>query len=430
MNRRQFFRTSATPLLAPLVAPKLASVFEPLRLYAQESSKADSLIITKVEPYVMRVQPPPAGRGRGAAGGAEGGGGRGYPCVRIETAEGIHGWGEGTTPPTNPAVMTQIRESGKLLMGKSAWDVEGHWQQIYTTEFNTLGGTLYAAMSAIDIALWDIVGKKLGVPVYKLLGGRAIPSRKSLRIYASAPWPNAERTRASYREKTKEIMAKGATAGKTDFFGNNTPIDRELPTKTINEAREMIAGVREASPDFDICVEMHAKFNTHTAARIMKMCEPFDVFWCEEPVPPEDVDAMAQLQHSINVPIATGESLQSHYNFREVLEKGACRVLQPDLARVGGITAAKKIAGMAEAYYVNIAPHNPNGPICTAASLHLVTSIANFLILEQGASNTAAYTEIFPGGWKESLSEMWVPEVPGIGVDFSPAYVKEHALTS
>jgi galactonate dehydratase len=324
--------------------------------------------------------------------------------------------------------MTQIRESGKLLMGKSAWDIEGHWTQMYTTEFNTLGGTLYAAMSAIDIALWDIVGKKLGVPVYKLLGGRAIPAKKSLRIYASQPWPGAERTRASYREKTKEIMAKGATAGKTDFFGG-TPLDRELPTKTLNEAREMIAGVREASPDFDILVEAHAKFNTHSAARILKMCEPFDVFWVEEPVPPEDVNAMAQLQHSINVPIATGESLQSHYNFREVLEKGACRVLQPDLARVGGITAAKKIAGMAEAYYVNIAPHNPNGPICTAASLHLVTSIANFLILEQGASNTAAYRDIFPGGWKESLAEMWVPEVPGVGVDFSPAYVKEHAMT-
>ena len=428
MNRRDFFRAATTPLLGPLVAPRLASVFEPLRVYAQESSKADSLVITKIEPYVVRVQPPPAARGRGGAGGGEGGGGRGYPCVRIETAEGIHGWGEGTTPPTNPAVITQIRESGKLLMGKSAWDIEGHWQQMYTTEFNTLGGTLFAAMSAIDIALWDIVGKKLNVPVYKLLGGRAIPARKSLRIYASAPWPNAERTRASYREKTKEIMAKGATAGKTDFFGNFTPIDRELPTKVFNEAREMIAGVREASADFDICVEMHAKFNTHTAARIMKMCEPFDVFWCEEPVPPEDVDAMAQLQHSINVPIATGESLQSHYNFREVLEKGACRVLQPDVARVGGITAAKKIAGMAEVHYVNIAPHNPNGPICTAASLHLVTSIANFLILEQGASNTAAYSEIFPGGWKESLSEMWVPEVPGIGVDFSPAYLREHAL--
>jgi galactonate dehydratase len=439
MNRRNFLRASASPLLAPLVAPQLASVFNPLRLYAQDASKSDALTITKIEPYIMRIAPaapargggpPAAGRGAGAAPagrGAGGGGGAAYPCVRIETAEGIHGWGEGTTPPTNAAVMTQIRESGKLLMGKSAWDIEGHWTQMYTTEFNTLGGTLFAAMSAIDIALWDIVGKKLGVPVYKLLGGRAIPNRKSLRIYASEPWRGIPPTREAYTARTKEIMAKGATAGKTDFFGG-TPLDRELPTQNLNEARDMIAGVRDASPVFDICVEAHAKFNTHSAARILKMCEPFDVFWVEEPVPPEDVDAMAQLQHSINVPIALGESLQSHYNFREVLEKGACRVLQPDLARVGGITAAKKVAGMAEAYYVNIAPHNPNGPICTAAALHLSTSIANFLILEQGASNTAAYQEIFPGGWKESLAEMWVPEVPGIGVDFSPAYVKDHAI--
>ncbi len=433
MNRRNFLRASSSPLWASAFAP----IFAPLRARAQEAPKGDQLTITKIEPYVIRV-PGPAAAGRGGAGpagragggggrGGSEGGGRAYPCVRIETAEGIHGWGEGTTPPTTPAVITQIRESGKLLMGKSAWDIEGHWTQMYTTEFNTLGGTLFAAMSAIDIALWDIVGKKLGVPVYKLLGGRAIPARKSLRIYASAPWPGAERTRASYREKTKEIMAKGATAGKTDFFGG-TPLDRELPTKTLNEAREMIAGVREASADFDILVEAHAKFNMHSAARIMKMCEPFDVFWVEEPVPPEDVDAMAQLQHSINVPIALGESLQSHYNVREVLEKGACRVLQPDLARVGGISPAKKIAGMAEAHYVNIAPHNPNGPICTAASLQLCTSIANFLILEQGASNTAAYKDIFPGGWQESLSEMWVPEVPGVGVDFTPEYVKEHAV--
>jgi galactonate dehydratase len=427
MDRRSFLHASSSPLAASMAASKLAAVFDPLRLHAQESSKSDSLIITKVEPYVIRVGPPAAAEGRGGGAGGEGGG-RTYPCVRIETAEGIHGWGEGTTPPTTPAVITQIRESAKLLIGKSAWNIEGNWTQIYTTEFNTLGGTLFAAMSAIDIALWDIVGKKLGVPVYKLLGGRAIPEKKSLRIYASEPWRGAARTRAAYRERTREVMAKGATAGKTDFFGG-TPLDRELTTPLINEAREMIAGVREASPDFDICVEMHAKFNTHSAGRIMKMCEPFDVFWVEEPVPPEDVDAMAQLQHSINIPIALGESLQSHYNFREVLEKGACRVLQPDVARVGGLTAAKKVAGMAEAYYVNIAPHNPNGPICTAASLHLATSIANFLILEQGATNTSAYGDIFPGGWQESLAEMWVPEGPGIGVDFSPAYVKEHAVT-
>jgi galactonate dehydratase len=430
MNRRSFFRTSASPLLAPLLAP----VFEPLRLYAQESKKSDSLIITKVEPYVIRVgnrgaNRPGAAAGRpgaGASAGGEGGGG-GYPCVRIETAEGIYGWGEGTSPPTTPAIITQITEIGKRLVGKSAWDIEGHWQQTYTTEFNTLGGTLFTAMSAIDIALWDIVGKKLNVPVYKLLGGRAIPANKSLRIYASAPWAGAERTRKGYFEKTKEAIANGATAGKTDFFGG-TPLNRQLPTENINLAREMIAGIREASPTFDICVEAHAKFNMHSAGRIIKMLEPFDVFFLEEPVPPEDVDAMALLQASTNTPIATGESIQSAYPFREVLMKQAARILQPDLARVGGITAGKKIAAMAETHYVNIAPHNPNGPVCTAASLHLVTSIANFVILEQGASNTAAYKDIFPGGWKESLSEMWVPEVPGIGVDFSPAYLKEHSV--
>jgi hypothetical protein len=158
MNRRSFFRTSASPLLAPLLAP----VFAPLRLYAQESKKSDSLIITKVEPYVIRVgnrgggaNRPSGAAGRpggGAGAGGEGGGG-GYPCVRIETAEGIYGWGEGTSPPTTPAVITQITEIGKRLVGKSAWDIEGHWQQTYTTEFNTLGGTLFTAMSAIDIAL-------------------------------------------------------------------------------------------------------------------------------------------------------------------------------------------------------------------------------------------------------------------------------------
>ena len=211
MNRRNFLRASASPVLAPLVAPKLASVFEPLRVYAQETAKSDQLIITKIEPYVIRVQPVGGGgRGGGAVRrrrtGGEGGG-RGYPCVRIETAEGIHGWGEGTTPPTNPAVMTQIRESGKLLMGKSAWDIEGHWTQMYTTEFNTLGGTLFAAMSAIDIALWDIVGKKLGFPSTSF-SAEEQSRRKSLRIYASAAVatpngrepPTARRPRKSWRK--------------------------------------------------------------------------------------------------------------------------------------------------------------------------------------------------------------------------------------
>src|SRR5206468_313394 len=163
----------------------------------------------------------------------------------------------------------------KLIAGESAWNIEKLWRRMYITEENTLGGTLYAAISAIDIALWDIVGKSLGAPVYKMIGGKIHPT---IRVYASYRWGDIPRT-----------------------------------------------------------------------------AEAFDPFFLEEPVPPENVDAMAALQRSTNIPIATGEGLQSHFNFHEVLTKQAARILQPDVARTGGITAMKKIAAMADAHYVTFA---------------------------------------------------------------------------
>ncbi len=403
MNRRSFFRLSTVPALA--------SVFAPLKAQAQEVKPSEALRITRVDTHNLRV-------GRRAA----------VPCCRIETAEGIHGWGEATSPPTTPAILTQIRESGKLLINKSAFDIEGHWTQMYTTEFNTLGGTLFAAMSAIDMALWDIVGKKLGVPVYRLLGGRAIPAAKKLRMYASGPWGNqVPRTREAYAARTKEIVAKGAIAGKFDPFGG-TPLDRHLPTTILNEVRQIVAGIREGGPNFDICIEAHGKFNAASAGRIAQMLEPFDPFFLEEPVPAENMDAMAEVQRSTNIPLASGEGLQSQHPYRALLEKRAVRILQPDCARVGGITPMKKISTLAEMHYVNIAPHNPNGPLCTAASLHVMTSIPNFLIMEQGNTDTSLYKDVFPGGWTDSMSDMTVPETPGLGVDFSPQFVKEQTV--
>jgi L-alanine-DL-glutamate epimerase-like enolase superfamily enzyme len=233
-------------------------------------------------------------------------------CVRIETAEGIHGWGEGATPPTVQPVVAQIRSFEKLLAGQSAWDVEKLWRRMYILEENTLGGTLFAAMSAIDIALWDILGKKLNVPAYKLLGGKI---HDRLRIYTSYRWGEIPRTAAAYRKRTEELIAQGATAGKYDPFGPYLGPGRQLSTAILNEVREMIRGIREGGPSFDICVEAHGKWNIATAGRIIKMLEPFDPFFLEEPVPPEDVDAMAALQRSTNIPIATGEGLQSHWNF-------------------------------------------------------------------------------------------------------------------
>jgi galactonate dehydratase len=346
-------------------------------------------------------------------------------CCRIETEDGIHGWGEGTTPPNVQPVLAQIRSLTPLVMGQSAWDIERLWRKMYLVEENTLGGTLFAAIAAIDIALWDIVGKATGVPVYKLLGGKV---HEKIRIYASYRWGNIPRTAEAYFKRTKEMMKEGATAGKWDPFGEYPGPDRQLPSKTLNEVREMVRGVREAGPDFDICVEAHGKFNMASAGRIVKMLEAFDPFFLEEPVPPENVDAMAALQRSTNIPIATGEGLQSHFNFRETLAKQSARILQPDVARTGGITAMKKIAAMADANYVTIAPHNPNGPVCTAASLHVAASIPNFLIMEEGNRDIAQYNAIFAGGWKER-SDYWpVPEGPGLGVDLTPDFLKEYEV--
>lgn len=388
INRRDWIR-------AALALPQLAA-----------AAQQPKLKIKRVDPYVLKF----GGRG-------------GYVCCRVETEDGLHGWGEGTTPPNVTPVVAQIRSLAKLIQGEPAWDIERLWRKMYITEENSLGGTLFAAMSAIDIALWDIVGKQLNVPVYKLLGGKVHPR---LRIYTSYRWGNIPRTAAAYNKRTKELIEQGATAGKWDPFGEYPGPDRQLSTAVLNEVREMVRGVREAGPAFDICVEAHGKFNLATAGRIVKMLEPFDVFFLEEPVPPENVDAMAILQHSTNIPISTGEGLQSHWNYKELLQKQAARIIQPDAARTGGITAMKKIAAMADAHYVTVAPHNPNGPICTAASIHVAASIPNFVIMEEGNTQTAEYKDVFKDGWKASLSHWEIPESPGLGVDLSPEFIKAH----
>jgi galactonate dehydratase len=382
-----------------------------LPLWARaRAAEPAALKIRRIDPVALRI-----------------GGRSNIVCVRIETEEGIHGWGEGTSPPNVEPIIGHVNEFRKLLIGQSAWDIEKLWHRMYVECENLLGGTLYTAMSMIDIALYDIVGKKLNVPVYKLLGGKV---HDRLRIYTSYRWGNIPRTREAYAKRTRELIAEGATAGKFDPFAIYPGPDRQLPTKVLNEVREMIRGIREGGPDFDICIEAHGKFNAASAGRFARALEPFDPFFLEEPVPPEDVDAMAEVQRATSIPIATGEGLYAHYGFREVLQKRAARILQPDLARTGGITAVKKIAGMAQAQYATIAPHNPNGPVCSAASIHLAASIPNFLIMEEGGAwrERDVYNAVFQGGWKADSAFWTIPEAPGLGLDLSPEFVREHRV--
>src|SRR2546430_1282885 len=190
----------------------------------------------------------------------------------------------------------------------------------------------------------------------------------------------------------------------------------------------MIRGIREGGPSLVICVGAHGKRENASAGRLIKIFQPFHPLLLLEPLPPPDLDAMAALQRSTHIPIATGEGLQTHWNFRDLFNKQAARIIQPDVARTGGITSIKKIAAMADANYVTVAPHNPNGPICTAASIHVAASIPNFVIMEEGARDTSLYKDIFVDGWKPSLAHWEIPERPGPGVDFSPQFLRDHQV--
>jgi galactonate dehydratase len=384
------------------------------------------LKIVKVEPMIMRFRRDDQGRLSGN-----------YCLVcRVETAEGIVGWGEGTNFPKVATIATEIEMVRPQVIGQSAWDIEKIWYTLYRGRNAMHGSSVQSAISAIDIALWDIVGQKLEVPVYRLLGGKI---NDKLKKYLSSPFGRLARTPDAYTKRTKELVAQGALAGKWDPFvtpadeinlvGTDYNLPRQATLKTINDVHAQVRAVREGGPDFEMCIEAHAKFNVGSAVRIAKAIEEFNPMFLEEPVPPENAEAMLEVQRSTSIPIAAGERLKSRLEARDYLERGAIRLYQPDAARLGGITEFRKACSMAETHFIPVSPHNPNGIVCFAAHLQLVASTSNFTIFEEGiGGDGAACREAF-GAWQDSPAYFWPPETPGLGLrGFTPAYVRDHSV--
>ena len=359
----------------------LTSGIRARHLWAREADESsDSLRIVKVEPHLLT-------------------GVRSYGpwlLVRVETADGFVGWGEGTNFPGVQPIATAVRNLSDVVVGARAWDVEQLWNRMYRSlYYNGMGGVVMAAISGIDTALYDIVGKKLNVPVYNLLGGKV---RESLRIYANGWTEGVPRTPKALARRTKELVAKGFTGCKFDPF-TTTPFNREVTQEDLRGAVAQVEAVRSAGgPDYEIAIDVHGRWNTNSALKIIRALEPYRLFFLEEAVPPENIAAMAEVQRSVAVPLATGERLFGRHGFRDLLERHAVRIIQPNIARTGGITEFKKIASMADTYYVSVAPHNPNGPICTIASMHACLSIPNFLILEFFEPDEPVFREIIDGG--------------------------------
>lgn len=354
-----------------------------------------------------------------------------WTYVKITTEEGIVGLGEGIGTPG--PICAAIQYFGNSLAGEPAWDIARLWVAMYrATEF-TRSGAVQAAISAIDIALWDIVGKKLDLPVYQLLGGKVNPR---IPIYHH-PWDHVRGVQGfargerptGYADATRQLVEEGIVAGKLDPFPREPGFSREISPQALDHAVSIVEQIREGGgPQFKICVEMHARFNVASAVRVARAMEPYDPFWIEEPVPPESMDDMREIQRATGLPVATGERFYQRIEFRDALEKRICRIIQPDIAYVGGISEILKIASMADAYYVTVAPHEYNGPITLMAGAHVGATMPNLLMHEYHIQLKGVLEDTMTGGYRYDPQFLDVPETPGIGVVFSDEYINEHRI--
>jgi galactonate dehydratase len=332
--------------------------------------------------------------------------------VKVSTDEELVGWGEGSLHGAIASVETAIHELGATLIGQDPAGVERHWHRMYHAWRWRGGPTLMTALGALDIALWDLEGKRLGVPVYRLLGG---PYRTELRGYASH-WLAGTTTPEQVYAGAQEAVRRGFTAFKWSPF--DPALLHANEARAIAQAAELMAAARAgAGPDVEIYIECAERLSPRSAVLAAQALLPYRPGWFEEPIPFENVQAMVQLQRALPVPIATGERLLSRWEVRALLEGGGCQVLQPDVMHAGGITEVKRMAILADTAYIPIAPHNPGGPICMLAAMHLAAAIPNFLILEQMEDERALRDQICTIPVRYEAGMFALPTAPGLGSD-------------
>ncbi|MBL8292752.1 MAG: galactonate dehydratase [Bryobacterales bacterium] len=369
IDRRSWLRN----FLAPAALVGLDAMFTTERTSAAAVGPNDSIKVTKIETFVLKNS---------------------WVFVKISTDAGVTGWGEMLKDDAKACAAGAL-EVGNYLIGQDPSRVVHHWQAIHRGAFYRGGPIKTAISSGIDQALWDIKGKVYGVPVYKLLGG---PTRDRVRVYGTLS------------EKT------GVKAVKVGLRGTaRAPFKYNEGQKFVDEVVERFKAYRQkVGSGVDIGVEFHGAVQPPTAMVLIKALEPYNPWFYEEIAQALNVDVMAEMARKTHIPIATGERIFTKWGFREILEKRAATILQPDVCYAGGITELKIIAGMAEAYYTPLAPHNPQGPCSLAASLQIAASIPNFLIQERGDNE---YSDLLAkplppvtNGYRPLLTE------PGLGI--------------
>ena len=344
--------------------------------------------------------------------------------VKVETDEGIHGIGEATLEGRSMTVETAVHEQSRYLVGKDPFAIEKHFQELYRRAYYAGGEVQTSAISGVEMALWDIKGKALGVPVYELLGGR---TRDRIQLYANA-WYKQGMSPEELADAARDVVELGVKGLKFNPWGRQPGIDfYRLDNSVLNAGVDGVAAVREAvGPDIEIFIDCNGIFNTTgNAIRAAKAIEPYNISFIEEPVPHENLDAMAYVRSKVDMPVATGERLFTIFSFQQLLERGGADIIQPDLSHCGGILEARKIAAIADAHYAAVAPHNPNGEVAYAAAVQLAACIPNFLVLEHFPPEPWRF-EVCPNPMTVEDGWLTIPDRPGLGIEFNEEAAAKH----
>lgn len=346
---------------------------------------------------------------------------RNFLFVKLTTDEGIVGWGDGTLEWKESTVRDLILDFGRrYVVGHNPFDIEDLWFKLYQIEHNT-GPIMYAAMAGIETAMWDIVGKATSQPVYNLVGGKV---RNKIKVYANG-WYAFEGDTGKLRDRALEVVLRGYSAMKFDPFG---PGGRELDREGLVRACKIVETVRDAvGDDIELLLEFHGRFSPIMALEAMRAMQPYRPGWCEEPIPAHNHESMAQVVASAPSRVATGEHTYSRFGFLDLLMRKGAHVIQPDLVYSGGFAETKKIAALAEAFYVSVAPHNCRGPLGTVIAIHLCANIPNFNILETFEDYDVPWRcDLTPGTPRVTKGYYEIPTGPGWGVEVDEDLIKAH----
>ena len=347
---------------------------------------------------------------------------RNLTFVKVETDEGLTGISEVRMNNRTDALVAYIDGAKRRhVIGSDPFNTEDLYQRLFRDDYGRAGEIVATGISVIEIACWDIIGKAVNQPVYRLLGGAC---RDKIKAYANG-WYRVERTTEEFHAAAKRVLEKGYRALKFDPFGAGY---YELSYEEKLKSVALVEAVRDAvGPDVEILVEMHGRFSPYMAIEISAELEKYQPSWVEEPVPPDNIAALAKASEKINLPVATGERLHNKYEYRELINLQAADILQPDITQTGGFLETKKIAAMGDMCYMTVAPHNVGGPVSTATALHFAACTTNFKIQEHFNDFSEAWVKEAATGCPEVIDGYFsLPDGPGLGMELNEDLIAEH----